>query len=62
MGARPWPRPNARVLGAALNRLSKRGRSDYVYYDYYGAYGAEAAAKPGPQGAPVSGPLADKRG
>jgi hypothetical protein len=35
------------VLGAALNRLSQRARSDYVYYDYYGAYGAEAAAKAG---------------
>jgi len=23
-------------LGAALNRLSQRSRSDYVYYDYYG--------------------------
>jgi protein-tyrosine kinase len=38
----------ARVLGAALNRLSQRAGSDYVYYDYYGAYGAEAKAKSAP--------------
>jgi hypothetical protein len=52
----------ARALGTALNRLSQRGRSDHVYYDYYGPCEAEAAAKPGPKGASVSAPLADKRG
>jgi hypothetical protein len=61
----------ARVLGAALNRLSQRGRGDYVYYDYYGAYGAEAQAKAGAMAGakPAStaastapAPLADKRG
>jgi capsular exopolysaccharide synthesis family protein len=61
-GREALAKSGARVLGAALNRLSQRARSDYVYYDYYGAYGAEAAAKPGPQGASVSSPLADKRG
>ena len=60
-GREALAKSGARVLGAALNRLSQRARSDYVYYDYYGAYGAEAAAKPGPQGASVSSPLADKR-
>jgi hypothetical protein len=52
----------ARVLGAALSQLSQCGRSDDIYCDYYGVYGAEAAAKPGPQGASVSAPLADKGG
>jgi len=60
-GREALAKSGARVLGAALNRLSQRARSDYVYYDYYGAYGAEAAAKPGPQSASVSSPLADKR-
>jgi polysaccharide biosynthesis transport protein len=61
-GREALAKSGARVLGAALNRLSQRARSDFVYYDYYGAHGAEAAAKPGPQGASVSGPLAEKRG
>jgi non-specific protein-tyrosine kinase len=46
-GREALAKSGARVLGATLNRLSQRARSDYVYYDYYGAYGAEAAAKPG---------------
>jgi capsular exopolysaccharide synthesis family protein len=68
-GREALAKSGARVLGAALNRLSQRGHGDYVYYDYYGAYGAEAAAKRGPQGAakPASPaaatatPLTDKR-
>ena len=59
-GREALAKSGARVLGAALNRISARGGN--VYYDYYRAYGAEATAKPGPQGASVSGPLADKRG
>ena len=69
-GREALAKSGARVLGAALNRLSQRGHGDYVYYDYYGAYGAEAAAKRGPQGAAkpaspaavASAPLTDKRG
>jgi capsular exopolysaccharide synthesis family protein len=69
-GREALAKSGARVLGAALNRLSQRARSDYVYYDYYGAYGAEAAAKRGPQGAATpaspaataSEPLTDRRG
>jgi non-specific protein-tyrosine kinase len=44
-GREALAKSGARVLGAALNRLSQRGHGDYVYYDYYGAYGAEAGAK-----------------
>jgi succinoglycan biosynthesis transport protein ExoP len=69
-GREALAKSGARVLGAALNRLSQRGHGDYVYYDYYGAYGAEAAAKhgpqaatkPAPQAASAPAPLADKRG
>jgi succinoglycan biosynthesis transport protein ExoP len=71
-GREALAKSGARVLGAALNRLSQRARSDYVYYDYYGAYGAEAAAKAGTKGATkpaqqgasaaAPAPLADKRG
>ena len=68
-GREALAKSGARVLGAALNRLSQRGRGEYVYYDYYGAYGAEAQAKRGPKNAkpvPPSAssptPLADKRG
>ena len=71
-GREALAKSGARVLGAALNRISHRGHGDYVYYDYYGAYGAEAKAKakggspagptPSPQGASASAPLADKRG
>ena len=50
-GREALAKSGARVLGAALNRLSQRARSDYVYYDYYGAYGAEAAAKAGTKAA-----------
>ena len=31
----------ARVLGVALNRLSKSMSGDYYYYDYYGGYGSD---------------------
>jgi len=51
-GREALAKAGARVLGAALNRLSQRGRGDYVYYDYYGAYGAEAKAKAGAKPAP----------
>jgi polysaccharide biosynthesis transport protein len=68
-GREALAKSGARVLGAALNRLSQRSRSDYVYYDYYGAYGAEAAAKAGTKpaknsasAATATAPLADKRG
>ena len=71
-GREALAKAGARVLGAALNRLSQRGRGDYVYYDYYGAYGAEAqakagamaGAKPAPTAASTAAPapLADKRG
>jgi capsular exopolysaccharide synthesis family protein len=68
-GREALAKSGARVLGAALNRLSQRGQGDYVYYDYYGAYGAEAQAKGGsknakpvPEGASSPTPLADKRG
>jgi len=70
-GREALAKSGARVLGAALNRLSQRGHGDYVYYDYYGAYGAEAAsqrgskaAKPAPAAASTAAPapLADKRG
>ncbi len=47
-GREALAKSGARVLGAALNRLSQRAGSDYVYYDYYGAYGAEATAKSAP--------------
>ena len=59
-GREALAKSGARVLGAALNRLSQRGHGDYVYYDYYGAYGAEAAAKAGQKGAakPASPPAA----
>jgi capsular exopolysaccharide synthesis family protein len=50
-GREALAKSGARILGAALNRLSQRARSDYVYYDYYGAYGAEAAAKAGTKSA-----------
>ena len=69
-GREALAKSGARVLGAALNRLSQRGHGDYVYYDYYGAYGAEAqakrgsraGAKPAPQAGSTPAPLADKRG
>ncbi len=67
-GREALAKADARVLGAALNRLSERSASEYTYYDYYGAYGAEAGAKatadakPAPQGASVSAPVADKSG
>ena len=72
-GREALAKAGARVLGAALTRLSQRGRGDYVYYDYYGVYGAEAkakrgssaGAKPVPQSSSSTaapGPLADKRG
>jgi polysaccharide biosynthesis transport protein len=61
-GREALAKSGARVLGAALNRLSQRARGDYVYYDHYGAYGAEAEAKRGSKVASVSAPLADKRG
>ncbi len=72
-GREALAKSGARVLGAALNRISRRGSGDYVYYDYYGGYGADATAKrgqqagakPAPQApsvASVPAPLADKRG
>jgi capsular exopolysaccharide synthesis family protein len=69
-GREALAKSGARILGAALNRLSQRSRSDYVYYDYYGAYGAEAAAKAGTKAsakpaspsAAASAPLTDKTG
>ena len=61
-GREALAKSGARVLGAALNRISQRAAGDYVYYDYYRAYGAEAAAKSGEQGASASAPLADNRG
>lgn len=61
-GREALAKAGAHDVGAGLNRLSKRPRSDYVYYDNYAAYGAEAAAKPGSQGASVPGPLVDKGG
>ena len=51
-GREALAKSGARVLGAALNRLSQRGHGDYVYYDYYGAYGAEAQAKRGSKAKP----------
>ena len=47
-GREALAKSGARVLGAALNRLSQRGHGEYVYYDYYGAYGAEAEANTAP--------------
>jgi len=44
-GREALAKSGARVLGAALNRISHRGQGDYSYYDYYGGYGAEAKAK-----------------
>ncbi len=65
-GREALAKSGARVLGAALNRISQRGHGDYVYYDYYGAYGAEAKAKtstkPATKRASAAASLADKHG
>jgi succinoglycan biosynthesis transport protein ExoP len=43
-GREALAKADARVLGAALNRMSSRSGNEYVYYDYYGAKDKEGAA------------------
>ena len=50
-GREALAKADARVLGAALNRMSTRAGNEYVYYDYYGAKGKDAGSAAGTSGA-----------
>lgn len=50
-GREALAKADARVLGAALNRITARAGGEYYYYDYYGPRGKEAGAAAGPPAA-----------
>ena len=61
-GREALAKADARVLGVALNRISARAGSNYVYYDYYGAHGKDSGVAARPSAASTSGGLAGPRG
>lgn len=61
-GREALAKADARVLGVALNRISTRAGSNYVYYDYYGAHGKDSGVAARPSAASTSGGLAGPRG
>ncbi len=61
-GREALAKAGARVLGAALNRLSGRESSGYVYYEYYGPRGQEAGYPVPASTASATGGSAERRG
>jgi tyrosine-protein kinase len=57
-GRESLAKADARVLGAALNRISTRAGGDYIYYDYYGADSAGSTAAGTAALGPASKPTA----